>query len=62
MSDDDHSNEPWPAADLFFLRDRFRHGVPVEEVAGFLGRSIAEVRAKAKELHVLPERDDKSAS
>jgi hypothetical protein len=51
---DDHSNEPWPAADSFFLSDRLRCGASVEEVAGFLGRSITEVLAQAKQLHVLP--------
>lgn len=46
------SGEPWSDADLFFLSDTLRHGMAVEEVAGFLGRTAREVRAKATELHV----------
>jgi hypothetical protein len=47
-----HSNEPWSDADLFFLSDTLRHGMSVAEVAGFLGRSVDEVLAKAKALHI----------
>jgi hypothetical protein len=56
------SSEPWSDADLFFLINRFRHGASAEEVAGFLGRGLDEVRAKAKELHIIPstERDGDS--
>jgi hypothetical protein len=40
----------WEKADLFFLDNALRHGISVEEVAGFLGRPVDEVRAKAREL------------
>ena len=40
----------WNNADLFFLGDTLRHGMPVDRVAGFLNRSETEVRAKAREL------------
>ena len=39
--------KPWDKADLFFLENTLRRGMPVEVVAGFLGRSAAEVRARA---------------
>ena len=34
------SGEPWARADLFFLDHTLRHGMAVEEVAGFLGRDF----------------------
>ena len=51
------SGEPWARADLFFLDHTLRHGMAVEEVAGFLGRDSEEVRAKARELdeHLIPD-------
>ena len=42
----------WGSADLFFLSDTLRRGMPVGRVAGFLNRSTSEVRAKAGELKV----------
>ena len=42
--------EPWSKADLFFLKDSLQRGMPIEEVAAFLGRDAHEVRAKAQEL------------
>jgi hypothetical protein len=44
------SHEPWAKADLFFLNDALRRGMPAERVAGFLGRQPDEVQAKAREL------------
>jgi hypothetical protein len=38
------SGEPWSDADLFFLSDTLRHGMAVEEVAGFLGRTACTSR------------------
>jgi hypothetical protein len=43
--------KPWDRADLFFLRDGARCGMTVEVMAGFLGRSAAEVRAKAEQMN-----------
>jgi hypothetical protein len=43
--------KPWDKADLFFLQDTLRRGMTVEVVAGFLGRSAAEVRAKAGRMN-----------
>ena len=40
----------WSNADLFFFVDFVRHGMSFLEVAGFLGKDEAEVRAKAREL------------
>ena len=37
----DISGKPWARADLFFLNHTLRHGMAVEEVAGFLGRDSA---------------------
>jgi hypothetical protein len=42
----------WTHADLFFLSDTLLRGMPVNRVAGFLNRSPAEVRVKARELKV----------
>ena len=50
----------WTSADLFFLSDTLRRGMPVDRVAGFLNRSPAEVRAKARELKVSIADDDSS--
>jgi hypothetical protein len=44
------SGLPWTKADLFFLEDALRRGMSSQEVAGFLGRTAGEVRAKAHEL------------
>ena len=46
----------WPKEDLLSLVDTLRHGVPADDVAGFLNRSAFEVRTKARELQ-LSERD-----
>jgi hypothetical protein len=40
----------WLKTDLFFLDHALRHGMSLQKVAGFLGRSEDEVRAKAREL------------
>jgi hypothetical protein len=37
----------WEKADLFFLLNALRHGMSIEEAAGFLGKSVDEVREKA---------------
>jgi hypothetical protein len=42
--------QPWLRADLFFLDHALRHGMSVEEVAGFLGRSRDEVWLQALRL------------
>jgi hypothetical protein len=42
--------QPWVRADLFFLNHALRHGMSVEDVAGFLGRSKHEVRIQARRL------------
>jgi hypothetical protein len=47
-----HDQEPWCPADLFFLRDVLLRGMPPEEAAGFLGKSVSEVTAKAKALWI----------
>jgi hypothetical protein len=49
-------SEPWVRGDVFFLEDALRRGMSVEEVSGFLGRTVDEVRAKARELLRAPER------
>lgn len=43
----------WDSADLFFLSDTLRRGMPVGRVAGFLNRSTSEVRAKAAKHKVV---------
>ena len=48
----EHSEVEWTHADLFFLSDTLLRGMPVDRVAGFLNRSPAEVRVKARELKV----------
>jgi hypothetical protein len=48
--------EMWVKADLFFLDNALRHGMPAEKVAGFLGRTADEVREKAQELDIITER------
>jgi hypothetical protein len=45
----------WSTADLFFLQDATRRGMSEQEVAGFLGKSVDEVRAKVIELSVRPD-------
>ena len=47
-----HSGSEWDEADLFFLADTLRRGMPIDRVAGFLNRSAAEVRLKARDLKV----------
>ena len=47
-----YDQEPWCTADVFFLSDAVRRGMPLEEVAGFLGRSMEEVIEKAKALRI----------
>ena len=42
--------QAWPKSDLLFLTLSLRNGMPVAEVAGFLGRSEDEVREKSEEL------------
>jgi predicted transcriptional regulator len=46
----DWTHSPWVHADLFFLQDALAHGMSISEIAGFLGKTEKEVRAKAKEL------------
>jgi hypothetical protein len=46
----------WSNADLYFLRHALEHGMSFAEVAGFLGRTEDEVREKAKELIIRPNR------
>ena len=54
----EYSDVEWNNADLFFLSDTLRRGMPVDRVAGFLNRSTAEVRVKARELKVSIADDD----
>jgi hypothetical protein len=48
----EYSGIEWTKADLFFLADTTRRGMPIERVAGFLNRSPAEIRIRALELKV----------
>ena len=48
----EYSDVEWTNSDLFFLSDTLLRGMPVVRVAGFLNRSPAEVRLKARELKV----------
>ena len=41
---------PWEKADLFFLRDAVNRGMSYAKIAGFLGRTEAEVREKSRAL------------
>src|SRR5215813_6296976 len=43
--------KPWERADLFFLKDSLERGMSLAEIAGFLGRTVDEVREKAKHLN-----------
>jgi hypothetical protein len=43
--------KPWARADLFFLKDSLERGMSLAEIAGFLGRTVDEVREKAKDLN-----------
>ena len=53
------SKEPWCSADLFFLGNTLKRGMTPEDVAGFLGRAVSEVIAKANELRIpVAERSD----
>jgi hypothetical protein len=54
----EYSEVEWNNADVFFLYDTLRHGMPVDRVAGFLSRSTSEVRAKARDLKVPIAHDD----
>ena len=61
MDENNHSKEPWGPADLFFLGNTLRRGnMTPEDVAGFLGRAVSEVMAKAKELRIPVARSDAS--
>jgi hypothetical protein len=39
---------PWENADLLFLRDTIKRGMPHAKVAGFLGRSEARCARRAE--------------
>jgi hypothetical protein len=41
----------WERADLFFLKDSLERGMSLAEIAGFLRRTVDEVREKAKDLN-----------
>ena len=41
---------PWEQTVLFFLRDAVQRGMPRAKIAGFLGRTEAEVREKSRAL------------
>jgi hypothetical protein len=43
------SRQRWSQADLLFLKDALRRGLSYAQIAGFLGRTEDEVRAKAAE-------------
>jgi hypothetical protein len=43
--------KPWARADLFFLKESLERGMSLAEIAGFLGRTVDEVREKAKDLN-----------
>jgi hypothetical protein len=47
---------PWLPGDILFLMDALDRGMRVEEVAGFLGRTVEEVRAQAERLRVASDR------
>ena len=49
------AHEPWVPADVFFLKDALRQGMSVEQVAGFLRRTVDEVQAKAREFKGRPD-------
>jgi hypothetical protein len=44
------TGKPWERADLFFLKDSLERGMSLVEIAGFLARTVDEVREKAKQL------------
>lgn len=54
----EYSDVEWTNADLFFLSNTLRRGMPVDRVAGFLNRAPAEVRVKARELKASVADDD----
>ena len=54
----EYSGAEWNSADLFFLSNALRRGMPVDRVAGFLNRAPAEVRVKARELKASVADDD----
>jgi hypothetical protein len=43
-----NSGTPWQRADLLFLLDAHDRGLPLSIIAGFLGRTKDEVRAKCR--------------
>jgi predicted transcriptional regulator len=43
--------QPWLKADVLFLLLSLNSGMPMTEVAGFLGRDEKEVQQKVEELH-----------
>ena len=42
----------WKQTDLFFLRDAVQRGMHRAKIAGFLGRTEAEVRQKSRALRL----------
>jgi len=48
MTNGTDRGKPWERADLFFLKDSLERGMSLAEIAGFLGRTVDEVREKAK--------------
>jgi hypothetical protein len=48
MQEDALSEEAWPRADLFFMKDALDRGMSYAEVAGFLSRTEEEVREQSE--------------
>src|SRR3954449_6627016 len=54
---------PWERADLFFLCDALARGMSIQDLAGFLNRSVDEVRQQAdSHCHDSVSSSDDSAS
>ena len=50
MTSERTAGKAWEPQDLYFLESALARGVALTDIAGFLGRSEEEVRAKAKTL------------
>jgi hypothetical protein len=50
MTSEDRPIKPWDPQDLLFLRSALARGMPLADIAGFLGRTEDEVQAEAEEL------------
>ena len=54
MNGNPTGEEPWSEEELIDLGQLYSIGIPIEHVAKFLGRNLAEVQRQARLLNITP--------